>query len=169
MTSYSHNYYLQNRAKLQDNQRRYEYEKYNSDKEHKLFKLYQSRIDNHFGTGKYKAEDLLSCLKTFFKTYTAESRKELIEQCAKDGANCTAIEAHLISVLGTPFFRLDLVIYEITMKDAQPPEPLARQSPMVFRTPLKTPANARRIVFEGNLTSGSPLFKKQFDNCCATF
>ena len=75
-------YYKQNQLRLQENQRKYEYEKYNSDKEFKLIKRYQSRIDNHFHaynlpkTLERKAEELLSCSKSFFKTY--------IEFCLRD-------------------------------------------------------------------------------------
>jgi hypothetical protein len=81
MTSITHNYYQQNKARLLEKQREYEYNKYNSDKEHKLFKRYQSRVDNHFGLGKNKAEDLLSCSKSFFKNY--------IEFCLRDTKRAT--------------------------------------------------------------------------------
>ena len=73
-------YYQQNRTRLQEQQRHYEYKKYNEDKEHKLIKRYQSRVDNHLGI-KYKAEDLLSCSKSFFKTY--------IEFCLRDTNRAT--------------------------------------------------------------------------------
>jgi hypothetical protein len=81
MSSYSRSYYLQNQNRLQENQKKYEFEKYNSDTAFKLIKRYQSRIDNHFGCGIYKAEELLSCSKAFFKTY--------IEFCLKDTNRAT--------------------------------------------------------------------------------
>jgi hypothetical protein len=99
MTLYSHNYYRQNQQRLQENQKTYEYEKYNTNKEHKLFKRYQSRIDNFFGLGKHKAEDLLSCLKAFFKVY--------IEFCLRDTNRATIDLAlidlhHIVPVITDP-------------------------------------------------------------------
>ncbi len=92
-------YYRQNQGRLQDNQRKYEYEKYNTDKEFRLIKRYQSRIDNHFGLGKHKAEELLSCSKVFFKTY--------IEFCLRDTNRATMDLSlidlhHLIAVKNDP-------------------------------------------------------------------
>ena len=81
MTSYTRSYYQQNQSRLQDSQRKYEYEKYNSDKEFKLIKRFQSRLDNHFKPSKHKAEELLSCSKAFFKTY--------IEFCLRDTDRAT--------------------------------------------------------------------------------
>jgi len=98
MTSYSRNdYYRLNQQRLQEQQRQYEYKKYNEDKEHRLFKRYQSRVDNHFGTKVYKAEDLLSCSKSFFNTY--------IEFCLRDTnratINLTEIDLHHVTPVNT--------------------------------------------------------------------
>jgi hypothetical protein len=104
MTSYSRNYYQQNRTRLQENQRKYEYEKYNSDKQHKLFKRYQSRIDNHFKPDKHKAEELLSCSKAFFTMY--------VEFCLRDTNRATMdlslIDLHHIIPVITDPTNLDL-------------------------------------------------------------
>lgn len=74
-------YYQLNQARLLEKQRQYEYKKYNEDKEHKLFKRYQSRLNNHFGTHAHKAEELLSCSKSFFKSY--------IDFCLRDTNRAT--------------------------------------------------------------------------------
>ena len=82
MTSHSrNNYYQQHKNRLQEQQRQYEYKKYNEDNEHRLIKRYQSRINNHFPNNHYKAEDLLSCSRSFFKTY--------IEFCLRDTNRAT--------------------------------------------------------------------------------
>jgi len=97
-------YYQQNRTRLQEQQRHYEYIKYNEDKEHKLIKRYQSRVDNHFGTHTYKAEDLLSCSKSFFKTY--------IEFCLRDTnratMDLTEIDLHHVTPVNTDVADLKL-------------------------------------------------------------
>ena len=81
MSSYSRSYYENNQSRIQNNQKKYEFEKYNSDITFKLIKRYQSRIDNHFGYSKHKAEELLSCSKAFFKSY--------IQFCLKDTSRAT--------------------------------------------------------------------------------
>ena len=70
------NYYMRNRDRLLDKQIKYEREKYNKDLEFKLFKRYQSRLNNHFGYKKYKAEFLLGCSKEFFKKWILFALKD---------------------------------------------------------------------------------------------
>ena len=90
-------YYQRNQTKLQDYQKEYEYKKYNSDKEFMFLKRYQSRIDNHFNTKKYKAEDLLCCSHSFFKMY--------IEYCLSDTKRAridlTEIDLHHVIPVNT--------------------------------------------------------------------
>ena len=67
MTSeYRKQYYLDNKDTLLPKIREYGKKRYDNNLEYKLLKRYQSRVDNHFGTQKYKAEDLLKCTPEFF-------------------------------------------------------------------------------------------------------
>ena len=66
---YHKQYYLDHKDTLLPKIREYGKNKYDTNTEYKLLKRYQSRIDNHFGASTYKAEDLLSCSKEFFKLW----------------------------------------------------------------------------------------------------
>jgi hypothetical protein len=63
---YRRQYYLDNKDTILPNIRQYNKDKYDNNLEYKLLKRYESRVDNYFGTKKYKAEDLLHCSPSFF-------------------------------------------------------------------------------------------------------
>jgi hypothetical protein len=104
MSSYSRIYYLQNQSRLQENQRKYEFEKYNSDTAFKLIKRYSSRIRNHFQSSEHDVQELLGCSPKFFKLY--------IDFCLKDtkttGIDMANIHLHHVKPVQTDPTNLDL-------------------------------------------------------------